>query len=103
MTFTGYLMEDLRESGNQDVLDLLGVTDLLVDGPFKRELLDTSRPWVGSSNQRYHFLTDRYASLRERLADIPNRLEVRFAPDGRVTVNGLAEVSDLEALFEGLL
>ncbi|QJD86425.1 4Fe-4S single cluster domain-containing protein [Cohnella herbarum] len=103
MTFTGYLLEDLRDSDNQDYLDLLAVTDLLVDGPFKRELLDTSRPWVGSSNQRYHFLTDRYTSLRERFADIPNRLEVRFAPDGRVTVNGLAEVSDLEALFEDLL
>lgn len=103
MTFTGYLLEGLKESGNQGVLELLGVTDFLVDGPFKRELLDTSRPWVGSFNQRYHFLTDRYVSFRDRLVDIPNRLEVRLAPDGRVTVNGLAEVKDLEALFESLL
>ncbi|WP_055107114.1 hypothetical protein [Paenibacillus ihumii] len=65
--------------------------------------VDTSRPWVGSSNQRYHFLTERYAHLQEQLTEIPNRPEVRLAPDGRVMVNGLAEVKDLEDLFGRLL
>jgi len=103
MTFTGYRLEDLQRGGDPDCLDLLAATDLLVDGPFQRENLDTSRPWVGSSNQRYHFLTDRYLHLKEQLMHIPNRLEVRLAPDGRVLVNGLAEVRDLEALFAKLL
>ena len=103
MTFTGYLLEDLREARNPDYDALLGVTDLLIDGPFQRERLDTSRPWVGSSNQRYHFLSDRYASLKDDLKAIPNRLEVRLSPDGRVMANGLAEVEDLEALFGKLL
>ncbi|AZK45380.1 4Fe-4S single cluster domain-containing protein [Paenibacillus lentus] len=103
MTFTGYLLENLQQSGKQDDLDLLGVTDLLIDGPFQKDRLDTSRPWVGSSNQRYHFLSDRYLHLQDQLKDIPNRLEVRLAPDGRVMVNGLAEVSDLEDLFGRLL
>lgn len=103
MTFTGYVLEELLEAGNPDHLALIGVTDLLIDGPFRQELLDTSRPWVGSSNQRYHFLTDRYTHLKERLGEIPNRLEVRFSPDGRVTANGLAGIEDLEALFADLL
>lgn len=103
MTFTGYLLENLQQSGNQDYLDLLAITDLLIDGPFQIEHLDTSRPWVGSSNQRYHFLTERYLHLKERMTDIPNRLEVRLTPDGRVMVNGLAEVGDLKDLFRGLL
>ncbi|GAA0135217.1 hypothetical protein YSY43_20570 [Paenibacillus sp. YSY-4.3] len=103
MNFTGYLIENLRGSGNQDYLDLLAVTDLLIDGPFQKESLDTSRPWVGSSNQRYHFLSDRYLHLQDQLTEIPNRLEVRLAPDGRVKVNGLAEVKDLEDLFGRLL
>ncbi|MBP1994145.1 radical SAM protein [Paenibacillus eucommiae] len=81
----------------------MAITDLLIDGPFQKERLNTSRPWVGSSNQRYHFLTERYLHLKERLTDIPNRLEVRLTPDGRVMVNGLAEVGDLEDLFGGLL
>jgi anaerobic ribonucleoside-triphosphate reductase activating protein len=103
VTFTGFLLENLRKSGDPDTLALLDVTDLLIDGPFQREKLDTSRPWVGSSNQRYHFLTDRYADLKDRLTEIPNRLEVRLKPDGRVLVNGLATVDDLESLFRDLL
>ncbi|REK74200.1 4Fe-4S single cluster domain-containing protein [Paenibacillus paeoniae] len=103
MTFTGYVYEELLKTGNPDTLELLSVTDLLIDGPFKRELLDTSRPWVGSSNQRYHFLTDRYRDLEKQLSTIPNRLEVRLATDGRVSVNGLAKVKDLEALFRNLI
>ncbi|WP_286892173.1 hypothetical protein [Thermobacillus sp.] len=58
---------------------------------------------MGESNQRYHFLTDRYVHLKNRLHEIPNRLEVRLAPDGRVLVNGLAMVDDLESLFRNLL
>jgi len=103
MTFTGYVLENLRAANNPDYDALLAVTDLLVDGPFRRELVDTSRPWVGSSNQRYHFLTDRYEHMRDESIGIPNRLEVRVMPDGRVTANGLAEVDDLEALFGQLL
>jgi anaerobic ribonucleoside-triphosphate reductase activating protein len=103
VTFTGYTLEYLQKAGNPDYLDLLAVTDLLIDGPFQMERLDTSRPWVGSSNQRYHFLTDRYLDLKERLTQIPNRLEVRLMPDGRVLVNGLAETKVLEELLEGLL
>jgi len=103
VTFTGYLLEDLLASGDKDKLALIEVTDLLIDGPFQLEKLDTSRPWVGSSNQRYHFLTDRYVHLKDRLTEIPNRLEVRLKPDGRVLVNGLATVDDLESLFRDLL
>ncbi|WP_338552775.1 4Fe-4S single cluster domain-containing protein [Paenibacillus sp. KS-LC4] len=100
MTFTGYLVENLRSAGRADWLELLAATDLLIDGPFERERLDTSRPWVGSANQRYHFLTDRYLDLKESLTDIPNRLEVRITPDGRVMINGLAELKDLRALLD---
>ena len=103
VTFTGYLLEYLQNSGNQDHLELLAVTDLLIDGPFQIKNVDTSRPWVGSTNQRYHFLTDRYLYLKEQLTEIPNRLEVRLTPDGRVLVNGLAEAKDLEDLFGRLL
>lgn len=99
MTFTGYILEHLQKSGNQDYLDLLAVTDILIDGPFQKARLDTSRPWVGSSNQRYHFLSDRYIHLQDHLQNIPNKLEVRIASDGRIMANGLAEIKDLENLL----
>lgn len=84
MVFTGYLLEDLRQ--NPAAANLLAATDILVDGPYVRERPDTSRRWIGSTNQRIHFLTDRY------LADDPcwrqrNTLEIRVEKTS-VTVNG---------------
>jgi anaerobic ribonucleoside-triphosphate reductase activating protein len=47
---------------------------------------DTSRRWIGSTNQRIHFLTDRYradeACWRER-----NTLEIRVRGN-EISVNG---------------
>ncbi|WP_462410812.1 4Fe-4S single cluster domain-containing protein [Neobacillus sp. Marseille-QA0830] len=103
MTFSGYLLEDIRGANRPDWNDLLSVTDLLIDGPFRKDLRDLSRPWVGSSNQRYHFLTDCYIGLKDRLTDIPNRLEVTLKPDGRVFTNGMATIEDLEGLFKELI
>jgi anaerobic ribonucleoside-triphosphate reductase activating protein len=54
---------------------------------------------VGSANQRFHFLTSRYAHLAERLTTIPNRLEVRLRPDGRIEINGLAAPEAMRRLI----
>jgi anaerobic ribonucleoside-triphosphate reductase activating protein len=85
MVFTGYRVEDLRELPDPSVAVLLSLTDILVDGPYLREQPDTERRWIGSRNQRIHFLTDRYHfddRWRER-----NTLEIRVDRTG-VTVNG---------------
>ena len=86
MVFTGYTLDDACALSDPAVADLLAHTDILVDGPYVRELPDTQRRWIGSTNQRVHFLTDRYR------ADDPcwrqaNTLEVRLR-DGELTVNG---------------
>jgi anaerobic ribonucleoside-triphosphate reductase activating protein len=92
MTFTGRLLEELPPS------KLLDSTDLLVDGPYLADRPEPSRPWVGSVNQRFHFLTDRYD---ESIFTTPNRLELRIAPDGAIELNGFATTEVLEALLEG--
>jgi anaerobic ribonucleoside-triphosphate reductase activating protein len=86
MVFSGYTLEELKGSEDAAVVDLLNHTDILVDGPYVRELPETRRRWIGSSNQRIHFLTDRY---RE---DDPcwqqrNTLEIRLTA-GELSVNG---------------
>jgi anaerobic ribonucleoside-triphosphate reductase activating protein len=103
MTFSGYVLEDIKSANRKDWNDLLRVTDLLIDGPFQKEKRDLSRPWVGSSNQRYHFLTDRYAYLKDELTNTPNRMEITLKPDGRVFANGMATIEDLEGLFNELI
>jgi len=100
VTFTGYLFEEIKAASRQDYDELLAVTDLLIDGPFQREQVEFIRPWVGSSNQRFHFLTNRYVELAPKLTATRNRLEVRLKPDGRIYINGLAPIESMKALFD---
>ena len=86
MAFTGYLLEELTASADPAVHRLLERIDILVDGPYVRELPETTRRWIGSSNQRVHFLGNRCSADDPRW-QAPNTLEVRLEA-GVVTVNG---------------
>ncbi|HYT92138.1 MAG TPA: 4Fe-4S single cluster domain-containing protein, partial [Gemmataceae bacterium] len=86
MVFSGYTLEEARTLPDPAVADLLAETDILVDGPYVRELPETRRRWIGSSNQRIHFLTERYRADDPRW-DQPNTLEIRLIGN-ELTVNG---------------
>lgn len=97
LTFTGLLYEDILKEADPDRLTLLAFTDLLIDGPYIQNLHDTSRPWVGSENQRYLFLTERYS-----MADIErchNRVEFRLDKSGVLRLNGMGDFAALETLL----
>ncbi|HZH60280.1 MAG TPA: 4Fe-4S single cluster domain-containing protein [Metabacillus sp.] len=98
MTFSGYLYEDLEK--RKECQALLKATDLLIDGPFIKDKLDLSRPWVGSSNQRYHFLTSTYKELENQLLTMGNKVEIRIGNDGLVSINGMATQQTLNDLFD---
>jgi anaerobic ribonucleoside-triphosphate reductase activating protein len=86
MVFSGYTLEEARELPDPAVADLLARTDILVDGPYLRDQPDTRRRWIGSTNQRIHFLSDRYRADDPRWL-LPNTLEIRLrGPE--LTVNG---------------
>ncbi|MGL4553454.1 MAG: 4Fe-4S cluster-binding domain-containing protein, partial [Gemmataceae bacterium] len=85
MFFTGYLLEELRSRRDPEIDALIDHTDILVDGPYVREQPDTARRWIGSTNQRVHFLTGRY-HLDERWRKA-NTLEIRLI-GGELSVNG---------------
>ncbi len=86
MVFTGYTLEEARASLDPAVADLLGATDILVDGPYLRDRPETRRRWIGSANQRVHFLSGRCSPDDSRWSQ-PNTLEVRLR--GReLSVNG---------------
>ena len=55
VTYTGFLYEEILSEAPRrgGWLDLLTVTDLLVDGPFREGLRDSSLPYRGSLNQRF--------------------------------------------------
>ena len=60
LVFSGYLLKELNEMGNPNVELLLQYTDILIDGPFIQERYDNKRDWVGSTNQKIHFLSNTY-------------------------------------------
>lgn len=103
MVFTGYTREHLESrDGPVGAAELLGSTDLLVDGKYIAGLPDTARPWVGSTNQRFHILSERYRDLDEAALEASNdRIEVRVSAAGDVVINGWASVDQLDALLVG--
>jgi anaerobic ribonucleoside-triphosphate reductase activating protein len=99
MIYTGYTLEQLRAQADPAVNELLTLTDLLVDGPYMRELPDSKRRWIGSTNQRIHFLTDRY-SAQDECWEQRNTLEVRLH-NGELSINGFPATGDAVGLWKG--
>ena len=97
MVFSGYTVEELQARGDETIAELIATTDILVDGPYIREEPDTERRWIGSKNQRIHFLTPRY-SYDEQWRK-KNTLEIRVDKDG-ISVNGFP-AADAVGLWKG--
>ena len=104
MVFSGYTLAELKDSQSSEYksrLDLLASVDLLVDGRYQKENVDTDRPWVGSKNQEFHFLTGRY-SAETLFNSVRDGLEIKVLKSGEVQINGWATDSQLENLLEKL-
>jgi len=87
LCFTGGYIEQLKtDAKNKKLLENI---DLLIDGPFEIENLDYSRPWCGSSNQRYHFMTDRYN--QEIFSLYKNKIELNIKKNGEIFMNGMGD------------
>ena len=87
--FTGNKLEDIKEK-HKSILENI---DLLIDGEFKEEEKDYSRPWVGSKNQNYHFLTDKFD--KSILSNYKNKVELNIQEDGMVFINGMGDFDEL--------
>ncbi len=86
MVFSGYTLAEARALPDPAVAELLAHTDILVDGPYRRDLPEARRRWIGSSNQQVHFLSDRYRADDPRWR-LPNTLEIHLE-GSELSVNG---------------
>jgi anaerobic ribonucleoside-triphosphate reductase activating protein len=75
MCYSGYTLHQLQEMNDTAVNRLLRLTDILVDGPFNKDLAACLR-WRGSRNQQVHFLTKRYQGLADRVDTAPAQMEL---------------------------
>ena len=60
--------------------------------------IDYSRPWCGSSNQRYHFLTNRYNE--EIFEKYKNKVEVNISKNGTIFMNGMGNFDEIMQKME---
>lgn len=90
LCFTGNKMEDIQKY----YPEILQYIDILIDGEYKENEKDFSRPWVGSKNQRYFFLSNRYDE--SILNDYKNKLEVNIQKNGLIFINGMGDFEKLE-------
>ena len=97
LCFTGNRIEDIKEK----FPEILRNIDLLIDGEYIEEQKDFSRPWVGSKNQRYHFLSRYYdESIFEKYK---NRIEVNVQKNGQIFINGMGNFENLVQNLDDML
>lgn len=90
MVYSGFTLEQLQSGEIPYAKLLLSETDLLLDGPYQRQL-PTNRPWRGSDNQRLILLSDRYYPEQIELwnKSTGRQFEVHFNADGTLEVLGI--------------
>ena len=84
--FTGYQYEDIVMMDDVNIKTLIEHTDILVDGEFVKELYDEERDWVGSTNQKVIFMSERYKKGFEYEHGI-HRTEIIVCSD-TIKING---------------
>lgn len=88
--FTGNKYEDIK----QKYESVLSNIDLLIDGEFDEKQKDFSRPWVGSKNQNYYFLTERFS--KNILKEYKNKVEINIQKNGILFINGMGDFEKLQ-------
>lgn len=88
IVFTGYTYEYIQEKVSREYPSILSHIDVLIDGPYIESLRSFDMPLIGSTNQRFHFLTKRYS-----MTDFcKNRYEIRVRKNGAVVINGMGNI-----------
>ncbi|WP_225733199.1 4Fe-4S single cluster domain-containing protein [Pseudoclavibacter sp. CFCC 13796] len=96
--FTGYTFEQALHFADAD--RLFASVDLVIDGPYQAALVDDDRALVGSSNQRFIYLTDRYCDYDP--VQTPERFEVRVSSTGEIDLAGFLTEEQLSKIADGL-
>jgi anaerobic ribonucleoside-triphosphate reductase activating protein len=94
MLFTGYEMDEIIEKKMTSIIEYL---DILITGRYDKNKRTTKHQWIGSSNQKIYFLTERYS---EYLIKNANYTEISIDLNGNVTVFGFPEKTILDILIK---
>ena len=84
--FTGYNLQDIQNSVECDILDYI---DLLIDGEYIDEQNSSEIGLRGSSNQTFHFLTNRLLPNIEEITTGPRRREMHMIGEYEMLTIGI--------------
>lgn len=84
--FTGYNLQDIQKSGECDILDYI---DLLIDGEYIDEQNSSEIGLRGSSNQEFHFLTNRLLPNMEEISTGPRIREMHMIGEYEMLTIGI--------------
>jgi len=87
ITFTGATLSECTEDIYPGSSSLLEYTDVLIDGEFRRDCIDETRNWIGSANQKFYYLSNRYDPSIETDKRYHGLVELRVL-EKTTTVNG---------------
>lgn len=85
MLFTGYEMEEIYQ---KNMSYILNCTDILIKGRYEQTKRTTYHQWIGSTNQKIHFLTPRYDAFKVIDA---NYVEISIEPSGQIIIYGFPD------------
>ena len=91
LVFTGYKYSELSE--RKEFKELTKYIDILIDGKYEEDKQDFSRPWVGSSNQNYHFLSNKYDE--SIITKYKNKIELRIDKNNNISLNGMGNFKEV--------
>jgi anaerobic ribonucleoside-triphosphate reductase activating protein len=90
IVFTGYTLSKLLKMPKTNLVEeTLSKIDLLVDGPYIKEL-NNNKGLRGSSNQNFHRFSDRFSGIDFEVLDRVNEI---FFRDGYVQLSGVPDKS----------
>ena len=85
--FTGYLWEECQNDIVPGAKELLSYIDILIDGAYHQNEPDMKRNWVGSTNQRFIYLTNFYDKSIETNPHYRHLAEIHFC-ENSFSING---------------
>ena len=90
ISFSGYTLEQLRQKAfvDEQVNSFLSELDVLIDGLYVENLND-AKGMRGSSNQKIHFLTERYRHLEKQFDGSPRSIEIHLINRDEILMVGV--------------
>jgi anaerobic ribonucleoside-triphosphate reductase activating protein len=97
ISYTGYKINDLKYSDDKYKKKLLSQLDILIDGSYNKHQ-KSKNIWIGSDNQKVHFLTKRYMYLKEKINQPYKDVELIINNNGDIVISGFPDYNFLKKL-----